>query len=350
MEPHAPNAPATSPDLTFQVMPQDLNHPEKNTNFSSPMPPPPPRSPSGMPPKAPIGDMGLNSMPPLPESDPNSHRNILLIGGIIIVIGLIGFGLYYFLGAKKTDNKPGDQPQAVATRLPKVWLTQYFNKEACDDQSICGDNADPDNDGLSNYDEFKTGTSPIDSDSDKDGLADGDELHVYKTEPTLKYTDRREIVQQNDWTDSYQIRNGYDPLTPGKKFTDSRTQQIKADTAANPLHEPSITSLKTVTPPAPTNPTGGQSTKKSVTVTIENDKFNPATVTMSAGDSVVWLNKDGKNHHVASDPHPTHTGLAGFESPDLSGNQTYSFTFTKTGTFGYHDHLNPTIKGTVIVK
>ncbi|MBX4187198.1 MAG: thrombospondin type 3 repeat-containing protein [Candidatus Doudnabacteria bacterium] len=155
------------------------------------------------------------------------------------------------LGTKKTDTA---NVQQQASKLPKVWLNQYFNTQTCQDTNTCGDAADPDNDGLKNYDEFKAGTNPLNPDSDTDGLADGDEVNIYKTEPTLKYTDRREIVSQNNWLDGFQIKNSYDPLTPAIKFTETRKKQISDDTAKFQLHEPSITTTKStsVASPSPT--------------------------------------------------------------------------------------------------
>ena len=145
------------------------------------------------------------------------------------------------LGIKKTPEAPA--LPVSNTKLPKVWLMQYFSSEICNDQNTCGDEADPDHDGLTNYNEFKANTMPTSPDTDSDGLADGDEINIYKTDPTLQYTDPREIVSENDWTDGFQIKGGYDPLTPGLKFTDSRKQQIEADTLKFPLHEPTISSL-----------------------------------------------------------------------------------------------------------
>ena len=55
-------------------------------------------------------------------------------------------------------------------------------------------------------------------------------------------------------------------------------------------------------------------------------------------------------HAVASDPHPTHTELSGLESSILKNKQSYTFKFETGGTYTYHDHLNPTTQGTVIVK
>ena len=93
-------------------------------------------------------------------------------------------------------------------------------------------------------------------------------------------------------------------------------------------------------------------TKTQASVEITKDGFNPATITVNKGSAVTWTNKDTDPHWVASDPHPTHTGLKGFDSGEnINKGDSYSFTFDKTGTFTYHDHLNPLkFHGTVVVK
>ncbi len=87
-------------------------------------------------------------------------------------------------------------------------------------------------------------------------------------------------------------------------------------------------------------------------VTIGTDgKFNPSVTTVKEGDKVTWTNNDTKEHRVASGPHPIHTALPGFDSiTNFGAGETYSFTFAKKGTWGYHDHLNPGTGGTVIVE
>jgi len=99
-----------------------------------------------------------------------------------------------------------------------------------------------------------------------------------------------------------------------------------------------------------TNQPEAQNNGQTVAVSIENFAFNPQTITIKAGTTVVWTNNDAALHLVASNPHPTHTDLPGLQSESLSTGQSYSFTFTQKGTWGYHCHLHPSMKGTIIVE
>jgi plastocyanin len=80
------------------------------------------------------------------------------------------------------------------------------------------------------------------------------------------------------------------------------------------------------------------------TVDITQAGFTPSKVTIEAGDTVTWTNKDTANHQVLADQglFPT--------SPVLAPNQTYSYRFTKSGNFGYRDALNTRRRGTVVVR
>lgn len=80
--------------------------------------------------------------------------------------------------------------------------------------------------------------------------------------------------------------------------------------------------------------------------------FSPETITIKAGDTVTWTNADSAAHQVATDPYPSEDALASFKAanPALQ-NATYSYRFTKAGTYTYHDHLAPLkFKGTVVVQ
>lgn len=107
-----------------------------------------------------------------------------------------------------------------------------------------------------------------------------------------------------------------------------------------------------------TNNTNGSSGVASIKntapaeVSITSSGFVPSTITITAGQAVVWINKDSSPHWVASDPYPTDNTLAGFNARGaIPSNDTYGFVFDNAGTYTYHDDLNPyTMRGTVIVE
>jgi plastocyanin len=91
-----------------------------------------------------------------------------------------------------------------------------------------------------------------------------------------------------------------------------------------------------------TIPSAMSATTKNVDVTAAG--FTPKTVTIDFGDTVTWTNKDSANHQVLADQ------LAFPTSPVLAQNQTYSYTFAKSGNFSYRDALNTNRRGTVVVR
>ena len=87
-------------------------------------------------------------------------------------------------------------------------------------------------------------------------------------------------------------------------------------------------------------PPAGAETK---TVLIRPAGFQPGTVTVRAGDTVVWRNVDTRRHQIVSD-------RGAFASPVLARNQTWQYTFGAEGTFRYHDALEAVEKGVVAVR
>lgn len=93
---------------------------------------------------------------------------------------------------------------------------------------------------------------------------------------------------------------------------------------------------------------GGITTK--TTVNYTDNGFSPLKATVKKGTTVKFVNVSGSGMWVASDVHPTHQLLPGFdELKSAQKGGEYEYAFTKVGTWTYHNHVNPAVKGTVIV-
>jgi plastocyanin len=78
-------------------------------------------------------------------------------------------------------------------------------------------------------------------------------------------------------------------------------------------------------------------------VTIDNFSFSPAAITVKAGTTVTWTNRDEEPHSVVSSEEP-------MRSPTLAGNaNTFSHTFARPGTYHYNCGIHPFMQGTVEV-
>ncbi len=102
---------------------------------------------------------------------------------------------------------------------------------------------------------------------------------------------------------------------------------------------PAATSKTTSPGPA----TGGPGTSAKVDVNIIDFSFQPATITIVAGNTVVWHNNGAVTHTVTS-------GDKSFDSGSIAPGATYAFTFQKPGTFNYSCGLHPGMVGKVVVQ
>jgi len=109
-------------------------------------------------------------------------------------------------------------------------------------------------------------------------------------------------------------------------------------------------SSSSVTGMNPTNTTPAPSGN----VTIQDFSFSPETVTVKAGQTVLWTNNGPSPHTATSD-----SGLWDSQSlaaPGGGGSPggTFQFTFMQAGTFPYHcsihpPSLYPNFRGVVVV-
>ena len=79
------------------------------------------------------------------------------------------------------------------------------------------------------------------------------------------------------------------------------------------------------------------------TVTIASFAFSPKVLTVNAGDSVTFVNKDQEAHTVVA------TNRA-FSSSGLDTNDAWTVRLTKPGTYDYFCSLHPYMKGELIVR
>ena len=54
--------------------------------------------------------------------------------------------------------------------------------------------------------------------------------------------------------------------------------------------------------------------------TSANGRVTPSDVTISTGQSVTFVNNDGRTHNVTSDPHPVHTDCPQINAVGVVGN------------------------------
>jgi plastocyanin len=85
---------------------------------------------------------------------------------------------------------------------------------------------------------------------------------------------------------------------------------------------------------------GGQA--GSGAVRIADFAFAPDSSDVKVGDSLKWTNRDGTTHTVTADD-------GAFDSGNLAGGKSFSFTFDQAGTFAYHCKIHQSMTGTVVV-
>jgi len=78
-------------------------------------------------------------------------------------------------------------------------------------------------------------------------------------------------------------------------------------------------------------------------VNIDNFSFSPTTLTVKAGTSIKWTNRDDIPHTVFSDQNA-------FMSKTMDTDESFTFTPTKPGTYTYFCTIHPKMTGKIIVQ
>lgn len=85
-------------------------------------------------------------------------------------------------------------------------------------------------------------------------------------------------------------------------------------------------------------------------VQVTTNGFNPDSLTVASGAKVVWKNESGGEATVNSDSHPTHQLWRFLNLGTFPNGSSVTVVFEDPGTYTYHNHLNPTQRGTIVVK
>jgi plastocyanin len=78
-------------------------------------------------------------------------------------------------------------------------------------------------------------------------------------------------------------------------------------------------------------------------VGIDNFTFTPQRLTVKAGATITWVNKDDIPHAIAAVNRL-------FKSKALDTDDSYSFKFITPGTYEYFCSLHPHMTGTIVVE
>ena len=76
--------------------------------------------------------------------------------------------------------------------------------------------------------------------------------------------------------------------------------------------------------------------------TIKGFSFQPEVLKVKVGAKVTWTNDDTVAHTVTADTNS-------FDSGNLQPAGSFSFTFTRPGTYAYHCSIHPSMHGSVVV-
>jgi plastocyanin len=80
-----------------------------------------------------------------------------------------------------------------------------------------------------------------------------------------------------------------------------------------------------------------------VAVAIDNFVFGPKRITVKAGTTVTWTNRDDIPHTVAAKNRE-------FKSKVMDTDESFSFTFSTPGEYAYFCSLHPHMTGTIVVE
>lgn len=87
-----------------------------------------------------------------------------------------------------------------------------------------------------------------------------------------------------------------------------------------------------------------------VTITYDGEAFSSSGTSIKSGEKVKVVNASEKDLDFDSDPHPVHTDNTELNAGDIPAGESKTFTLTKKGTWGFHNHLDASQNGELTVQ
>ncbi len=149
-------------------------------------------------------------------------------------------------------------------------------------------------------------------------------------------------------------------LLGGLVVTFMRATPVASNPSASPEPIPNPEPTPAAPPPAPPPAAANQAV-----ITYTDSGFSPNTLTVKAGTTATFKNQSSEPFWPASNVHPSHMAYDGTSMAEHCQNPTsnafdacvgvqpgasWTFTFNKIGTWSYHDHLNPGMRGSITVQ
>ncbi len=140
------------------------------------------------------------------------YKGFFTLLGVLIVVSALATGGWYvysrYFSLPQIETLNSNQSNINQAAEQPATNQNQVGQPANTNAAIIG--LDSDQDGLTDSEEALYGTDPNKVDTDGDGLADRDEVRVFKTDPLNPDTDL------DGFNDGIEIQNGYDPKGPGK--------------------------------------------------------------------------------------------------------------------------------------
>jgi plastocyanin len=100
----------------------------------------------------------------------------------------------------------------------------------------------------------------------------------------------------------------------------------------------------------PTTTADTAATGETATITYTDNGFEPSSTSVKKSTAITVKNASSRDIQLSSADHPSHTKQAELNMAVLAPGESGTITVTHVGTWGYHDHLDDSKTGVIVVE